>query len=150
MRLSSNNIDNINLIGQDYFNYVTSISGYTIGNITQSTIAPTFYINKYYDKTQVAPIFFSLSGIYDNDLVYVTLSSGFYGLYRDYNANIGINVDVSNIRLTGPLAYNYKIINYTTVSGNIFAKYLTTTARFLLSTVSISKNVFSLQRLLDR
>ena len=78
-----------------------------------------FNISKYYDKTQSVPTNnYTLYGFAPNDGPYLTCN--FNGLYRDYNANIGINVDVSNIRLTGPLAYNYKIINYTTVSGNIF------------------------------
>ena len=68
-------INNINLIGNSYFNYTTSISGFSTGTITQAQIIPTFIVNKIYDKTQSTVLNYTLSGIYNIDLGLVTLSS---------------------------------------------------------------------------
>jgi hypothetical protein len=65
-------INNINLIGTDYFNYVISISDIINGTIVTAKITPYFTINKYYDKTQSAPITYTLSGIYDIDINFIS------------------------------------------------------------------------------
>jgi hypothetical protein len=119
-------INTINLIGSSYYNYYTSISGFAYGNILGKPIIPTFYVNKYYDKTNVALIYYTLSGISDLDTPFITLNSSIYGLYYDYNANIGIPVTISNILLYGPIinTKNYSIINTVTLSGNIYPKLL--------------------------
>ena len=119
-------INYVNLIGSSYFNYNTSISASINGNLLQAVATPIFYLNKFYDKTNSLPIFYSLSGIFDLEAPYLTLSGCIFGLYRDYNANVGIVVDISNILLIGFNSQNYSIINYTTVSGNIIPKYLNT------------------------
>ena len=82
-------INNINLIGNSYFNYTISISGVSTGSITQAPLIPTFIVNKTYDKTQSTVINYTLSGIYNIDLGLITLSSSLYGLYR--NNQLAIN-----------------------------------------------------------
>ena len=69
-------------------------------------------------------------------------------LFRsNVNVNYNIPIDISNIKLYGPLAYNYQISNFTTISGLISKRYLYTTGidknydRSLLANVSISNIV---------
>jgi hypothetical protein len=119
------NITNINLIGSSSLNYITSNINYSTGNILPARLNPIFTINKIYDRTQTSYITYSLSGVYNIDLGNVYLSGSLYGLYRDYNSNINIPVDISGIILTGPVSRNYFSVNYMTTSGNIFAKFLT-------------------------
>jgi hypothetical protein len=47
-------------------------------------------------------------------------------LFRDYNANYGITVDISGISLFGPstIIQNYYISKYATSSGVIYPKYV--------------------------
>jgi len=122
-------VSQVTLYGSSFFNYAISISGVTYANITIAPIFVSFLISKYYDKQQTAIFTYNLSGIFNNDLTFVDLSSGVYGLYRDRNAGYNIAVDISNIVLTGPYTniQNYSILNYITVSGDIFKRYLYST-----------------------
>ena len=67
--------------------------------------------------------------------------------YRNNQVGYNIPIDISNIKLYGPLAYNYQISNFTTISGLISKRYLYTIGidknydRSMLATVTISNIV---------
>ncbi|NBY39728.1 MAG: exo-alpha-sialidase, partial [Flavobacteriia bacterium] len=105
-------------------NYTIANYGYTSANITPATLVPYFTVNKTYDSTQAASIFYSLSGIFNPDLGLVSLSSSLYGLYRNKIAISNQPVDISSIVLTGPLANNYQIANYLTTTGSIYSRLI--------------------------
>ena len=73
--------------GQDGYNYL--LNSYTISAyINQTPLTPIFTINKYYDRTTKVPIYYTLTGLYANDLNYVKLNNSIYGSYDNYNANL--------------------------------------------------------------
>jgi hypothetical protein len=89
----------------------------TYGNIIPKPININFNINKFYDRTQyITNYSYEFIGKYQTD----DLSNSIYGLYRDYNANLNIIVDISNIILYGTDSKNYTIQKYLTISGNIY------------------------------
>lgn len=93
-------------------------------NILKKQITPIFNINKIYDKTQNVNLTYTLSGIFYNDISNVDLSNNYYALYRSYDANIDVFVDIFNISLFGYKSINYSIINNLTTTGNIYKKQL--------------------------
>jgi hypothetical protein len=112
----------INIIDYSGYNYI--LENYTTyGNIISKLITVNFLINKIYDKTQnITNYTYELVGTYNEN---VTLSNSLYGLYRDYNVNSNILVDISNIYMYGIDSNNYTIYNYLTCSGNIDLRVLT-------------------------
>ena len=120
------NINNVNLIGADYINYYIDSSGYTFGSIIPKLITSNFFgVNKYYDKTLVATSNYTISGLFNSDISYIDISNIYISMFRDYNVNNNIIVDISNIKLYGTLAYNYYINSTNITSANIIKKYLT-------------------------
>ena len=104
-------------------NYNISLSGVITANITRAPIITTFTADKYYDKTVQAPLTWTLSGIYLSDLDSVTISSNYTSLFRDYNVNSNVIVDIRNISLYGSLASNYSINPPTFIYSNIYNFY---------------------------
>jgi len=118
-------ISNVTLTGANYYNYIIDASAIGVNSfITPALVTSNFYgLGKTYDKTNFAPVSYSLSGYFANDIYYIDISHIWMATYR--NVNVGLNyIDVSNIKLYGSLAYNYVISNYSTVSGPITPKYV--------------------------
>jgi hypothetical protein len=138
-----------NIISNNPNYYFTISGGYTIGTITRATIVPRFNVDKYYDKTQRTNILYTLSGVYDIDAPFITLSSNLFGLYRSIDARNNIPVDISNILLLGPNTFvqNYTVNRFTTVNSNIYPKLITATGnnkiydRTLTATITISGTI---------
>jgi hypothetical protein len=107
--------------------------------MTKAPVYPSFIVAKYYDKSSFANIVdYNISGLFDLDRPYITLSSKVYGRYRDLNAGTNIPVDISAISLYAYTVYpsaasrkiltdNYSIQSTVTSSGVIYQKYLTFT-----------------------
>jgi hypothetical protein len=103
-------------------NYIISNLYYQYINILPALLTPSFNISKIYDKTQtVKNIYYTLSGLYDNN---ISISSSIYGLYRNYNVGNNILVDLSNIYLYGTNSQSYTINNNIITNGNINQKEL--------------------------
>ena len=113
-------IDNIILTGYNSNNYIVSPS--TI--LLSSTILPlqiyliSTGVTKIYDqKTNATLSNIYLSGYFSNDHEFLSISS-FVANYSDINAQNNKLINITNIVLTGPYAFNY-FINSTITIGNI-------------------------------
>jgi len=118
--------DNLTIYGDDYNSYFCSISGITYGDINLALLQVTYETKKYYDKNQYYTVYYTISGFYDIDAPYITLSSSIYGLFRSNLAGL-TQLDISNIYLYGPYPYvtNYYLpYNKISLSGYIYQKYL--------------------------
>ena len=116
--------NNLTIYGTDISNYSCSLSGVTTGDINPALLQVKFNTNKYYDKNAFYTPYYTISGYYNADISYITLSSSIYGLFR--NNKVGLTqVDISNIYLYGQSASNYYLLyNKITVSGYISQKVL--------------------------
>jgi hypothetical protein len=143
-------INNVALYGSSYLNYYIDSSGYTNAAIYQKSLTSNFYsLGKVYDRNSYAPVWYSLSGLFDLDLGHVDISASFWvSNYRDYNVNKNIIIDVSNIIIWGDRAFNYNIpFKETNNTGIISHRYLYSTGmdkiydQQLVATLTISNIV---------
>jgi hypothetical protein len=120
-------INYINLIGTRYFNYYIDTSATILGNIIPSRLIPNFVsLGKVYDRNSYASVIYNLSGLFDIDLGLVDISAVWMANYKDVNVNIGIPIDISNIKIYGDsrVVKNYYIDSRNTISGIITKRYL--------------------------
>ena len=109
-------VDNLTTTNPNY----TIISSNTSANITQKIVTVNFIsLDKYYDGTNIAPLAYTISGIYF-DISNVTLN--YTATFRDFNANNNIIIDISNIYVS---SNNYYVNPYSLTIGNIYKKYIT-------------------------
>jgi len=113
-------VDKIILTGYNSNNYIVNPS--TI--LSSSTILPlqiyliSIGVTKIYDqKTNATLSNIYLSGYFSNDHEFLSISS-FVANYSDINVQYNKLINITNIVLTGPYAFNY-FINSTTTVGNI-------------------------------
>jgi hypothetical protein len=123
--LPNNEIRNNYLYNYNYINKNIDLNNYiiptnVIGNIFPKQLELILTIDKNYDGTPNAIIYTKLNGIINTENVYI--NTLVYGLYRDYNANDNIYVDISNIFLLGNHAQNY-IVSFSLNSDNNLCYY---------------------------
>ena len=121
--IGTNNIqiDNAYLYGDISNNYNVLSTQNISGTITKK---PVFIIlkDKIYDKTSTIDISnILISGLMNNDLVYVSHISA---VYRNTKIGKNIKLDISNIILGGNLSYNYDLSGIDSIYGNIVPKQL--------------------------
>jgi hypothetical protein len=118
-------INYVNLIGNDYYNYVIDASGFSYATVTPAPLTSNFYsLDKVYDRNNYAPVYYSLSGFFPSDIGGVDISEIWFSTFRDVNVNYNIPIDISNIIIYGYRAFNYSIPYISTISGLISKKYL--------------------------
>jgi hypothetical protein len=120
------NYNNLKIYGNDTNSYICSISGITYGDINPVLLQVTFETKKYYDKNQYYTVYYTISGYYNDDAKYVTISNSIYGLFRSNLAGL-TQLDISNIYLVGPYpsVTNYYLpYNKLSLSGYIYQKFL--------------------------
>ena len=116
-------VANITISGLKSQNYVLSNTTiYLSGFIEQKQVLTIPKVkDKIYDQITTAYLSnITLSGIFNSDLLYVSISN-YLANYNDYFSGLNKLVTINNIVLNGPLAYNYYTIPIPTL-GNILKK----------------------------
>jgi thiamine kinase-like enzyme len=114
-----NHITISNFVNNNYY-----VANQPYANILPFPISAAFTgISKIYDGTAIAHVTYTLSGVYNNDLIYL-LSD--YIISDFESINIGTYpIDISNIQLAGPLSYNYVISSTNKTTGTIYKAPIT-------------------------
>jgi len=121
-------INQINLIGTDYINYVISISGYSNASIAPAYLTANFYsLGKVYDRNNYAPVSYNLSGFFPFDIGSLDISNTWIATYENNQVGFNILIDISNIQIYGSSSTNYYITSISTISGIISQKYIYST-----------------------